>query len=219
MSLGIDNEGLRVNDLKAGYAGGKLSGRFELKNTDGTALVSGQMQLTDFDLGSEENSTGRLRGNGNISASLAGNGKSIEALVASLSGSGTAAFKGVAIEGVNGDALPALLARADALGRDIDVAKVAAFAPKIAGEGSFAGGDAEVAFTVTGGILRAPPVTLQSRDGAGLSRPTRRPKHRRSARGRDRCLCRRRECACRIRAGSAVRRGRAGRGHQDHLRQ
>src|SRR5690606_33881554 len=38
--------------------------------------------------------------------------------------------------------------------------KVAAFAPRIAGNGSFAAGQADLAFTVAAGIVRAPPVTL-----------------------------------------------------------
>ena len=190
LALGIDSEGLRVNDLKASYAGGKLNGRFELKNNDGTGLASGQMQLTDFDLGADADAGG-LHGKGSISATLSGNGKSVEALVASLSGSGTATFKGITVDGINSNALPALLARADAIGRDIDAAKVATFAPEIASQGAFAGGDAEVAFTVAGGILRAPPVTLQN-PTARLSADLRADLNtRRSPLQRLRCLCRR----------------------------
>jgi hypothetical protein len=61
-----------------------------------------------------------------------------------------------------------LIARADTIGRDIDVAKTAGFAPDIAGDGNFAAGDTDIAFTVAGGTLRAPPVKLENA-GAALS--------------------------------------------------
>ncbi len=159
-SLSLDEDGLRVEDLKADYGGGKLAGRFELKNTGGTAVVSGQMQLADADV--EPGSAAGLSGKGSFSATFSGSGKSVEGVVAALSGSGTASLRGLSIEGINAAAFPALLARADAVGRDIDAARTAAFAPAIAGEGTFAGGDADIAFTIASGILRAPPVTLQN---------------------------------------------------------
>jgi uncharacterized protein involved in outer membrane biogenesis len=167
LSLGIGAEGFRVDDLKATYDGGQLGGRFELKNNGGTGLFSGQMQLNGADL-SSDSAVGGLAGKSNFSATVSGSGKSIEAIVASLSGSGTAAVKGLRIDGINGDALPDLLAKADAVGRDIDAAKTAAFAPEIAAAGSFAGGDADVAFTIANGVLRAPPVTLEN-PGATVS--------------------------------------------------
>ncbi|TIL48860.1 MAG: hypothetical protein E5Y81_27120, partial [Mesorhizobium sp.] len=71
--------------------------------------------------------------------------------VAALSGSGTAALKGLTIAGVNPDAFGAFIAKADAIGRDIDAAKTAGFAPQIAADGSFPAGDADIAFTIAGG--------------------------------------------------------------------
>ncbi|TIP37657.1 MAG: hypothetical protein E5X69_20445, partial [Mesorhizobium sp.] len=50
----------------------------------------------------------------------------------------------------------------------IDTAKTAEFAPQIAGEGSFVAGDADVAFTVANGTVRAPPISLDN-PGATLS--------------------------------------------------
>ncbi|MEQ1950425.1 AsmA-like C-terminal region-containing protein [Mesorhizobium yinganensis] len=161
LSLGIGADGFRADNIKATYGGGQLSGRFELKNNGGIGLFSGQVQLNGADLSSDAG-IGGLAGKGNFSATASGNGKSVEAIVATLSGSGTAAIKGLRIDGINGDALPDLLARADAIGRDIDAAKTAAFAPEVAAAGSFAGGDADVAFTIANGVLRAPPVTLEN---------------------------------------------------------
>ena len=50
LSLKLDQEGIRVSDLKAKLLGGALTGLFELKNTDGTGLFSGQMKLAGADL-------------------------------------------------------------------------------------------------------------------------------------------------------------------------
>jgi uncharacterized protein involved in outer membrane biogenesis len=161
LSLSIGAEGLRVDNLKATYDGGQFSGRFELRNNGGNGLISGQMQFYGADL-SSDGIAGGLAGKADFSASVSGSGKSVEAVVAALSGSGTASIKGLRIDGINGDALPALLAEADKIGRDIDAARTAGFAPEIAAAGSFAGGDADVAFTIANGVLRAPPVTLQN---------------------------------------------------------
>ncbi|MER9939691.1 AsmA family protein [Mesorhizobium sp. M0088] len=160
-SLKLDQEGIRVSDLKAKLLGGALTGLFELKNNDGTGLFSGQMKLAGADLATVLPDAG-ISGIGDFSTALSSSGKSVEGMVAALSGSGTAALKGVKVAGVNPDAFSAFLAKADAIGRDIDAAKTAGFAPDIAADGSFAAGDADIAFTVAGGTLRAPPVSLEN---------------------------------------------------------
>ena len=83
-------------------------------------------------------------------------------MMASLSGSGTAATKGLTIAGLKPDALPAIIGQADRIGRDIDAARTAAFAPSLATAGAFAAADADIAFTVANGVVRAPPLTLQN---------------------------------------------------------
>ncbi|WP_027034893.1 AsmA family protein [Mesorhizobium ciceri] len=160
-SLKLDQEGIRVSDLKAKLLGGALTGLFELKNNDGTGLFTGQMKLAGADLATVLPDAG-ISGIGDFSTALSSSGKSVEGMVAALSGSGTAALKGVKVAGINPDAFPAFLAKADAIGRDIDAAKTAGFAPDIAADGSFAAGDTDVAFTVAGGTLRAPPVSLEN---------------------------------------------------------
>ncbi len=167
LSLKLDQEGIRVSDLKAKLLGGALTGLFELKNTDGNGLFSGQMRLAGADLTTVLPNAG-LSGSGDFSTGLSTSGKSVDAMIAALSGSGTAALRGLTIAGVNPDAFGALIAKADTIGRDIDVAKTAGFAPDIAGDGNFAAGDTDIAFTVAGGTLRAPPVKLENA-GAALS--------------------------------------------------
>ncbi|QKC96264.1 AsmA family protein [Mesorhizobium sp. NZP2298] len=160
-SLKLDKEGIRVSDLKAKLLGGALTGLFELKNNEGTGLFTGQMKLAGADLANVLPDAG-IGGIGDFSTTLSTSGKSVDAMIAALSGSGTATLRGLQVAGVNPDAFSAFLAKADAIGRDIDVAKTAGFAPGIAADGSFAAKDADIAFTIAGGTLRAPPISLEN---------------------------------------------------------
>ncbi|MER8546051.1 AsmA family protein [Mesorhizobium sp. M0684] len=167
LSLQLDQEGIRVSDLKAKFLGGALSGLFELKNNDGTGLFSSQMKLAGADLVAVLPEAG-ISGSGEFSTALSTSGKSVDAMVAALSGSGTATLKGMTIAGFNPDAFGAFIAKADAIGRDIDASKTAGFVPQIAAAGSFPAQDTDIAFTIAGGTLRAPPVKFES-PGATLS--------------------------------------------------
>jgi len=157
----LDTEGLRVADLKGKAADGAISGLFEIKNTAGTALFSGQVKLAGADLGLLFPAAG-VAGSADISANLSASGKSVSAMMTALSGSGTAALKDLQVAGVNPNALPALIARADQAGREISAANVADFAPALVSGGSFATPAAEIAFTIANGTLRAPPVRLDN---------------------------------------------------------
>ena len=161
LGLQMDSQALRLSNIKAKLLGGDLEGLIELKNNDGSALFSGQLKLDGADVAAMP-AAGGLSGKGDFSATLSGSGKSVEGLIAALSGSGTAVVDGLTIPGLNPDAFGSLIDKADALGRDINAARVAEFAPEIAGEGSFVADKADVAFTIAGGILRAPPLTLKS---------------------------------------------------------
>ena len=172
MHAALARDGVRLSDLSGKLDGGELTGLFEARNNDGTTLVSTQFKLAGADLGQVLDGSG-LTGSGDITASLSASGKSVEALVASLSGSGTAAVKDARIPGINPDAFPALLVGADRVGREIDAARTAAFAPAIVSAGTFVAPPAQIAFTVAAGVLRAPPVTLDA--GAASVRPTSRP--------------------------------------------
>lgn len=155
----LDRDGLRISNLTGRMLGGTAKGLAELANNGGTGLLSAQLSLSDAEaaavLGTEA-----VDGRSDISATVTASGKSVEGLVASLAGSGTARFRGLVLPGVNPAALPAMLARADEIGRDVDEEKVAAFAPEIAAAGRFAARDAEVPFTIATGSLRTPAFFL-----------------------------------------------------------
>ena len=167
MRARLTNEGLSVANLSAGIDDGRLTGLFDVKNNDGTGVMTGQATLAGIDV-SRLPGAEALSGKANISANLNTSGKSVEAMVAALSGTGTAALSDVTVRGINPAAMPALIAEADRIGRDIKEETVAAFAPSIAGEGEFAGGNADISFTLAGGVLRSSPLTLTAQ-GTTLS--------------------------------------------------
>jgi hypothetical protein len=168
---GLDANGLSLSDLTAKMDGGKLSGLLELRNNGGTGLFSGQVKLDGADLGQLLAGTG-IGGSSDLSASVTANGKSLDAMIASLAGSGTSSFRGLAIPGIDTKALPAILAGADRIGKDINAGKTAAFAPALVSDGRLAAGEGTAAFTIAEGVLRAPPVRLESKDAVVTVTPS-----------------------------------------------
>ncbi|MDI6027959.1 AsmA family protein [Corticibacterium sp. UT-5YL-CI-8] len=165
LSLMVSPQALRVSDLATTLFDGKLTGLAEIKNEGGTGLLSAQFSLDGVDLQSALADSG-LNGTGKLTASLTASGKTLDGLFASLSGSGTAALSDIVIDRLNPNAFKGFIASADAIGRDIDAARVAEFAPDIATDGRFAAKPVDVAFTVAGGVLRIPPVTLENASAA-----------------------------------------------------
>lgn len=166
-TAGLDRDGLRVSGLAGRMLGGTVKGLAELSNNGGTALLSAQLSLTDADAAAVLGTEG-VGGRADVSASATASGKSVEGLVASLAGSGTARFRDLVIPGVNPEALAAILVAADEIGRDIGEDEVASFAPGMAAAGSFAAGDVEVPFTIATGALRTPAFFLAT-DGARIA--------------------------------------------------
>lgn len=168
LSLQIDDEGLKVPELSARFNNGTLTGLFDLRNSAATGLFSAQFRLAGAKLQDVlprfgvESSV--LSGEMDVSATLSASGKSVSAMVASLAGSGSAALKRVAIKNLDPAAFPELVKAADDIGRDVDAARTASFAPDIVRKSSFDAGDTDVAFTIAGGIVRIPPLRFERAD-------------------------------------------------------
>ncbi|HEV7252293.1 MAG TPA: AsmA family protein [Mesorhizobium sp.] len=157
----LDGERLALDGLTAAAGGGAIEGSAELRNSAGTGLLSMQGRLRGGDLATLLPANG-LNGKTDLSAALSASGKSVAGLAAALSGSGTATVTGLRVEGLNGEALPQLIAAAEAIGREIDAKATASFAPSIAGAGRFTAARVDVPFTVAGGVLRTPPLVIAS---------------------------------------------------------
>lgn len=167
LSLTVAPDALKVAGLKAMLFDGALSGAADVKNEAGSGLFSGQFTLDGVDLQSALADSG-LNGKARIAVALTASGKSFDGMLSSLAGSGTVSAGDLVIDRLNPAAFPAIVAEADRVGRDIDAAKVAAFAPALVADGRFAARPVDVAFTVAGGVLRLPAVTLTAQ-GAAVS--------------------------------------------------
>lgn len=159
LRMAADNRRVRLSGISAELHGGRFDGLIEIANNDGSALVSGQVNMADVDLAAIMPGAG-LTGVLGLSASLSTSGKSAGAAVAALSGSGTAAARGLRIEGLNGDALAALIEAADRFGTEVDAGKVAEVAPPLVTSGATDAGDVDFAFVVAGGVVRSAPVRI-----------------------------------------------------------
>jgi len=167
MGVRLGRDGIAIADLDAEAYGGRLTGLGELRNDAGEGLFSAQLRLEEADAGLLL-PQGAIAGQADISASLSSTGKSFDAMVSALAGSGTMQVSQLSIEGLAPGALPALLAVGDALGQDVNEEVVADFAPRILQDGRLETGDIEFAFSVAGGVLRVPPVPIEA-DGIRIS--------------------------------------------------
>ncbi|WP_452039056.1 AsmA family protein [Aquibium oceanicum] len=166
MTARLDAEGLALSGISADALGGKAEGLVELRNNGGTGLLSAQMSLKDANAARVLGASG-IDGRMDASAAVTASGKSVSGMVASLAGSGTAHVENLVVPGVDPGAFAAIIKGADEIGREIDAAKVAGYAPDVLGRGSFAAQEVDVPFTVAAGVLRTPPIYLET-EGARL---------------------------------------------------
>lgn len=155
-TLSFDAARIAVGALSATYAGGKLKGSAEIKNSGGTGLLSAQFDLKGADVEAPFRNAG-VKAETDLSGSVTASGKSVDGLIAGLNGSGTATLHDLTVNGINSAALPQLLAQGDAAGRGVDPAAVERFAPPVLQTGTFRSDRADFAYTVTGGVVRTPP--------------------------------------------------------------
>ena len=192
----------------------RSTGLFELKNNGGTGLFSGQVKLSGADLGAalgEPASTGT----GDFSTTLSASGKSVGGLVAALSGSGTAALRSLKIAGVNPE--PCRLHRqgGQRSARTSMRQRRRPSRPKSPRPARFRPRRSDMAFTVAGGVLRAPPVTLDNAGSLDRGRPPGRSQHRSGRRRRHHRLRARRRGAGRFGAGRCASASTARSGRPD----
>ncbi|WP_419911048.1 AsmA-like C-terminal region-containing protein [Hoeflea sp.] len=162
-----DNE-LQWRNVTAGWLGGTVQGILTLANRDSTALLSGQIQLTDADLGSVmwtragfPVATGKF----GVSASFEGAGKSVQEVVGSLSGSGIVETSGLELSGLENESLAPILTAADDEGFEVDGDNVRQLADRIVSSGNYYADTVTAPFTMAAGTLRMPNIVL-SDDGA-----------------------------------------------------
>ena len=161
MRLTAERDRIRISDLDAGLAGGRIQALVEVANASGSATVSSQLSMSGANVASlypEHLAAGVA----NVSANISGSGKTPGSFLASLSGSGSADVAQVVLEGFNTGAYPEIVDAADAIGPEIDQAAVSGLAVPLLKQGSLRIDGADFAFTVAGGVVRSAPVRIQT---------------------------------------------------------
>src|SRR5690606_18891669 len=106
---------------------------------------------------------------------LNGSGESVATLVGSLAGTASFDVENFVVNGLDGTALPAMIAAADATGdQSSDPDKLASrqfvgIADRATGQGTFAPGNSRFDFTVSGGVARMAAANLSDGNAALLS--------------------------------------------------
>jgi uncharacterized protein involved in outer membrane biogenesis len=163
-----DNE-LQWRDINADWLGGALTGGLRLANRGGSGFLSGQMQVKGAQLAPLVWQRGGFpvaKGNMDLSASFEGAGKSLRAVVASLTGSGVFQTNALELDGLENESLPEILATADSEGFEAASDSVRKLADRVVSNGSFFAGDISVPFTVAAGTIRLPNIVLSDAGAA-----------------------------------------------------
>jgi len=158
-------------DAKANWQGGELSGGFNLDNPDGTVLLSGHLELEGASLPEIEQAiagAAPVKGTVSMSARIEGSGGSVQELVGALTGGGEIKIDDFVLEGVNPASFEAILLAADDEEFKPETDAVAALAAKSLGEGSVVAKSVVMPFTITNGMQRFSPVSIQA-DGATVT--------------------------------------------------
>lgn len=149
------NGQMAVRNLDARYGDGRAKGLAELQNTGGTVLLNAQLNVEGARIETLlPPAAGTLRGTADASLQLTGTGRSTEALLASLTGSGVVKTDAVTVKGIRADGFPDLIGQADEIGYKIEPTQIR----KIAAE-TFFSGETELPpssfpVTATDGTLR-----------------------------------------------------------------
>jgi len=175
-------DSLSLSEFAGNWAGGYLVGGVTLRDSDRNALLSTDLKWTGASLAGFYR-TGRgaapLGGTLKAAVTLNGSGNSAAALVASLAGTASFDVEGFTVGGLNGTALPGMVAAADAIGDakgegvaensgKSDAARFDAIAQAAAGQGHFSPGNVHFDVALAGGVARLADFNLN--DGnAGLS--------------------------------------------------
>ncbi|QND53616.1 AsmA family protein [Phyllobacterium sp. 628] len=155
---------LRLDDAQGEILGGTFKGMFELRNTSGNGLATGQFTLDQAALDDLYTPDDKepLMGTAKIAASVNASGTSVTEMMASVAGSGVISVEDLAIDAINPDALKPILGDADTLQGSVTSDAVNAVIGKYLHAGPFNVGSAEFAFTIAGGMARTSTFQLKS---------------------------------------------------------
>ncbi|MCU0831895.1 MAG: hypothetical protein MUC58_10375 [Rhizobiaceae bacterium] len=158
--------GLRIDDIAADAAGGRVSATADIVPGAGGALVSLSGQLAGADLAQL---SPVLSGSGEVQFQVSGQGADSATLAASFSGSAIAQGHGVMLVGFDATRLDAMQTVLDADGTSVSRERVETIARSQLLSGRTPPFDHISAFTIAGGVARAPLVSVQLASGGAVS--------------------------------------------------
>lgn len=153
---------LSLTDATGDWLGGKLAGRVQVGNANGSGFLRSRLDVKGGDLtqaGWTHAGAPVATGTFDLSVALEASGATPEAMAHSASGSGTATFNGMTLNGINSAALPQLIAAADGQKTQISADSIRSVAEAAVFSGQSVVGVVKAPFSVAGGVLRAQNVT------------------------------------------------------------
>ncbi len=155
-------EEVALSEATGDWLGGKLTGRLQLGNANGSGFLRSRFDLKGGDLASAgwtrqdgPVATGRF----DLAVAMEASGATPLAMAQSASGSGTAVFSGVTLKGINTAALPQLMAAADATETEISADSIRKVAENEIFSGQSVVENVKVPFSIAGGTVRMQNVT------------------------------------------------------------
>lgn len=157
----FDVASIRLERFDAGLAGGKFSGSVSGANQDGTVTVGGDFALKAAATDRLATSPG-VSGLVDLSGTLSASGKTMDGLVASMTGTGVMSIADGTIAGINPDGLGAFLALPVTDGKAPSEAAVRAMIDSSVFTGSMPFGQVTAAWAATSGKVRLPSFRVSS---------------------------------------------------------
>lgn len=153
---------IALPQFTARWLGGVHAGAWSLKNTQGGAVLRLSGNFTGINLAGLMAISGHgdvLTGSGDFDYSLEGQGRSLDGVLADLSGSGTLAARDLVLSGIRSDALGQILAAADADKFEVSTKSVEPLAVQAVLAGETLPGEISGAFSVQAGTVETRNLT------------------------------------------------------------
>lgn len=162
LRLRSDGDGLKLEEIAGGYAGGKAEGSLVLRREGGLAQLSGRVGLAQVDLAGP--TSGGLGGRLSGQIEFGGSGETPARLVAGLSGAGQAQFAGARLARFDPKAYGRVIATTGEDASESETDRLKRRLEQALAADSWALGDVAVPFTLAAGLVRLQPVVFE-RDG------------------------------------------------------
>ncbi|GLK77947.1 membrane protein [Methylopila jiangsuensis] len=161
---------IAIEDLAAGFAGGRLTGALSASRAGADATLALKLALADADprAASAFGPVSPVSGRAELTLDLQGSGRSPRALVASLAGAGTATLRDGAVARLD----PAAPGQVEPLvenGLALETATIAAALEPLLGKSDLAAPRVTAAFSVSGGVARSGPIESARGDLGGAA--------------------------------------------------